>query len=86
MAFHKSNYGAFAGEFIADMNGYVPEQGDSPFAGAWDHGTERTHDDTGELTEYGQWWAEERFPEIVRENEEAKVRADADLEAWRANG
>lgn len=62
MAFHKSNMGSY-GSSTCDMNGYVPEATDGPWDFAIDHRTERTHDEDGELTEYGQWWEEEGFPE-----------------------
>lgn len=74
MAFHKSNFGSF-GNLPCDMNGYVPEADDGPWDFAIDHGTERTHDENGELTEYGEWWEDEGFPEwrdrAVKETEEA---------------
>lgn len=83
MPFHKSNYGAFGANLPADMDGYVPEPGDNPFRGKWDHGSERTHDENGELTEYGQWWEEEGFPELLERVEKAKKESDAQLEKWR---
>lgn len=82
MAFHISNFGAFRGGLTADMNGYVPEATDGPFDLAYDHGTERTHNADGELTEYGEWWAEERFPEIVAAQVAATEAAEARLHEW----
>ena len=82
MAFHKSNFGTFSGGLQADMNGYVPEATDGPFDLHYDHGTERTHNDDGSLTEYGEWWVEERFPEIVAEAVEATEEANASLHDW----
>ena len=81
--FHFSNFGCYA-PATRDMDGYVPEATDAdPFAFAIDHGTERTHDADGNLTEYGEWWAEEGFAEwrdkAVAETDEA---AEA-LEEWR---
>ena len=82
--YHKSNFGSFGAGLSSDMNGYVPVEGDDPFAGSWDHGSESTHDAAGALTEYGEWWADERFPEIVAEAAEAAEQAEIDLAAWRA--
>jgi hypothetical protein len=82
--FHKSNYGTFGSNLPCDMNGYVPERNDSPFRGAWDHGTERTHDDGGELTEYGQWWEDEGFPELLERVAESLERADESLTEWQS--
>ena len=85
MSYHKSNLGSFGEGLPCDMNGYVPEEGDDAFAGAWDHGTEKTHDDAGNLTEYGEWWQDERFPEIVAEAAEATEKANAGVEEWRTS-
>jgi hypothetical protein len=82
--YHISNLGSFGGGITHDMDGYVPEQGDDPFAGAWDHGSESTHDEDGELTEYGEWWQDERFPEIVAEAEAATAKAQEGIDEWRA--
>lgn len=60
--FHKTNLGAYGENLTADMNGYVPEATDGPWDFTLDH-TERTHDDAGNLTEYGQWWEDEGYPE-----------------------
>ena len=83
MAFHKSNFGAFGGGLHADMNGYVPEEDDGPFDLSYDHGSERTHNDDGTLTEYGEWWVEDRWPEIVADAIEATQEAQDDLHEWR---
>ncbi len=82
MAFHISNFGSFGGGLQADMNGYVPEATDGPFDLAYDHGTERTHDAEGNLTEYGEWWVEERFPEIREEAIAATAEAQERLHEW----
>ncbi len=79
MAFHQSNFGALAGGLRADIDGYVPEAGDGPFAGNWDHGTERTHNVDGSLTEYGQWWVEQGYPELLASNIEATAEAQESL-------
>lgn len=50
----------------------------------YDHGTEQTHGDDGELTEYGQWWEDERFPEIQAEAIEATAKAEAGIADWQA--
>lgn len=83
MAFHKSNFGSF-GHGVCDMNGYVPEATDTdPFAFAIDHGTERTHNADGSLTEYGEWWAEEGFAEWKARAIAATEESAAGLEEWR---
>lgn len=79
--FHYSSMGEYA-PITRDMDGYVPEAGDGPWDFAVDHGTERTHDDGGELTEYGQWWEEEGFPQWRdRAIEETKF-AEEGLAQW----
>lgn len=83
MAYHKSNLGAFARAGLhADMDGYVPEATDGPWDLHYDHGTERTHNPDGTLTEYGEWWREERWPEIVAEAVAATAEANAAAHAW----
>ena len=81
MAFHKSNFGAFGGGLHADMNGYIPEAEDGPFDLAYDH-AERTHNADGTLTEYGEWWVEDRWPEIVAEAVKATAEAQESLREW----
>ena len=58
--FHKTSYGNFS--LPCDMDGFVAEANDGPWHFAIDHGAEKTHDDTGKLTQYGTWWEEEGFP------------------------
>lgn len=79
--FHKSNYGAF-GNVPCDKDGYVPEAEDTAFAFEIDHGAERTHNDDGTLTEYGQWWKEDGFPEWRDRAIEATAEASAALIEW----
>ena len=84
MSFHKSNFGAFGGGLPCDMNGYIPEATDTdPFAFAIDHGT-RTHEE-GDLTEYGEWWAEDGFQEWRDAAVEATAEAAAELAEWQAD-
>ena len=64
MTFYKSNLGSSGGSVQADINGYVPTEDTGPWELNYDHGSEQTHDDHGELTGYGEWWEGERFPEI----------------------
>ena len=71
MAFHKSNLGSFGDSLPCDMNGYVPEDGDDPWEFAIDHGCQATHDEDGELTDYGEWWEEEGFHDWVASAAEA---------------
>ena len=82
--YHKSNLGKFGENLPCDIDGYVPEAGDDAFAGNWDHGTESTHDEAGELTEYGSWWEDDRFPEIVAEAAAASKKAQKAITEWQA--
>lgn len=82
MSYHKSNLGSFGGGIQADMNGYVPEATDGPWDLDYNHSTERTHNDDGSLTEYGEWWEDERFPEIQAAAIAATAKAEAALAAW----
>lgn len=82
MSFHKSNLGSFGGSLRADMDGYVPEATDGPWDLNFDHGSERTHDSAGNLTEYGEWWEEEGFPEIRDAAVAATTEAEAGLAGW----
>lgn len=79
--FHKSKLGAFGRGINADLEGYVPEAGDGPWDFRVDH-TERTHDESGEMTEYGRWWAEEGFPEWRDEAIAQTQLAIAELSRW----
>lgn len=62
--FHGSNLGSFAPTEHLDMNGFLPDEDDGPWDLTYDHGSERTHDEDGLLTDYGIWWELERFPEL----------------------
>ncbi len=80
--FHESNMGSYAPS-VSDMDGYVPEaDDDDPWAFAIDHGDQETHDEDGELTEYGVWWEEEGFPEWRDSAVEETERALAALAKW----
>jgi len=83
MAYHVTKLGCFGPKDHADIHGYVPERGDGPWDLNWDHGTEKTHDDDGELTEYGEWW-EERWPEIVDAAVKATAEAERRVGEWRS--
>jgi hypothetical protein len=80
MEFHKSNLGSFGENVPSDMDGYVPTADTSPWELSYDHGSEYTHDEDGNLTEYGRWWKDERFPEIkadaIKATENAEDRID----------
>jgi len=64
MAFHKTNRGIFGATLTSDINGFVPTENTGAWDLTYDHGTEQTHDENGNLTDYGDWWETERFPEI----------------------
>lgn len=46
-----------------DKNGMIPEEGDAPWDLDWYHGEDETHDEWGNLTDYGRWWESEGFPD-----------------------
>ena len=77
MAFHKSSLGSFGANLTADIDGYVPTADTTTWELTYDHGTDRTHDDGGNLTEYGDWWESERFPEIRAKAITATAEAEA---------
>lgn len=81
--FHKSNLGQFGDRLDADQNGYVPEPTDGPWDFCLDHGTERTHDDDGQLTSYGQWWRDVGFPAWRDAAVAATAKAEEAIEQWR---
>lgn len=81
MAFHATNMGAYA-PATRDMNGYVPEADDGPWDLAFDHGTERTHGEDGELTEYGEWWEEDGWPELRDRAVHETAEAAGALREW----
>jgi len=83
MAYHKSNLGSFGSTVQADMDGYVPTAETGPWELSYDHGSEVTHDAEGNLTEYGEWWEDERFPEIKDEAVAATQVAEAGISEWR---
>lgn len=70
MSYHYSNYGNFSGELkrLADLDGYVPEPGDSHDDFRWERWLE---------------WDDEEWAEHVSAAEAAKRRADAALAEWR---
>jgi hypothetical protein len=82
MAYHKTNLGSYGESLQADMNGYVPEAKDGPWDFAVDHGTERTHNNDGTLTDYGQWWENEGFREWRDATVKASEKAQAALAEW----
>jgi hypothetical protein len=71
MAYHISNLGIeqhrAPAELHVDQQGYVPDATTGPWELTYDHGAERTHEEDGTATSYGEWWASERWPEIVAE-------------------
>lgn len=83
MAFHFSRFGMFGNNLPCDIDGYVPEQNDSPWEFNVDHGYERTHDDDGNLTDYGRWWETEGFPQWVEEAVKETKKAERQLRKWR---
>lgn len=78
MSYHVSRLGRFGLSIHTDQHGYVPQDSD----GAWDltfgH-AEATHDKSGDLTEYGDWWECERWPEIVADAVRATAEAESEL-------
>lgn len=84
MAFHKSNLGSFGESLPCSIEGYVPTADTGPWELTYDHGGESTHDADGELTEYGEWWENDSWPEIVAEAVAATAAAEAGLAEWQA--
>jgi hypothetical protein len=70
--YHIHRLGLQATSSNSDMDGYVPEDGDGPWDFTIDHGTEKTHDDDGNLTPYGEWWEDDGFDEWKEKVLEAK--------------
>ena len=87
MAFHVSNYGLFGRYLPHDINGFVPTEDTGPFDLTFPHEEgEQLHDSKGKLTEYGQWWVEEEWPEIKKTAIEATQDARRNLTKWRESG
>lgn len=82
MAYHVSKLGSFGPTQHTDMEGYVPEADDGPWDLKYDHGLEVTHNEDGSLTEYGEWWEEERWPEKRDAAIEATREAEEALARW----
>ena len=80
--YHVTRLGKYGPQSCADMQGYIPEADDGPWDLDYDHGMERTHDDDGTLTEYGEWWESDRWPEILAEAEKATSDAEKSLAEW----
>ena len=64
MSYHISNLGINQNACsVCDIDGYVPTEETGPYDLNYDHGSESTHDEEGELTEYGVWWEDEKWEE-----------------------
>lgn len=81
MTFHKINLGSFGSGVRADIDGYVPTEDTGPWDLNYEH-SERTHDDAGELTEYGEWWESEGFPAVREDAVRAAAEAEVRLADW----
>ncbi len=79
IVFHKDNFGSFGENLPADINGYVSTADTDPWDLVYDHGTEKTHATDGTLTEYGEWWESEGFPELQEEAIQATQDAEASI-------
>lgn len=82
---HKSNLGSLGNRIPSDMEGYIPEATDGPWDFAIDHGCEDTHDDDGELTEYGEWWENDGFPDWQSRAIAATEECQSAIADWREN-
>lgn len=82
--YHVSNLGAFGPTDHTDIDGYVPDIDDGPWDMVYDHGAETTHNADDTLTEYGEWWEEEGWPEKQREAIKATAEAEKAVAEWRA--
>lgn len=85
MTFHRTNFGSFGERLPADIHGFVPTAETGPWELTFDHGTERTHGESGQLTAYGEWWEHEGFPAICDAAIQATAEADQELMAWRTS-
>jgi hypothetical protein len=84
--FHTSNMGSHGERLPCDLNGFVPEASDDdPWAFTIDHGSERTHEDDGNLTEYGEWWEEEGFAAWRDDAVVATKKATDALSEWQTS-
>jgi len=79
MTFHKSNLGSRGLRIVSDLHGFVPTESTDAWELEYDHGGESTHDDDGELTEYGEWFEDSRFPEIKAQAIQETLDAENDL-------
>ena len=83
MSYHVSNSGAYGAGLHTDIDGYIPDSDTGPWDLRYDHGCEETHTADGTLTEYGEWWEDERFPEILAEAIAATQAAEVGIADWR---
>jgi len=86
MSVHISNFGSFGSRLtpFQDLNGYVPEQGDSPEDFSWGHDEfTKDFDDNGDGYE---GYAQETWAEFVDKAEEALAEASEETQGWSQNG
>lgn len=82
MAFHKSNFGTFGESLPCDLNGYVPEEGDSPDEFSFDH-----DNFSADYDQHGNGYegaADDAWAEFVSAAVTATEEAQAALDRWRA--
>jgi hypothetical protein len=63
------------------MEGFVPDDGDGPWDLCMEH-NEATHNEDGTLTEYGEWWETEGFPEFQQRGIDQTREANLALDEW----
>ena len=79
--FHKGNFGSFGTKLPSDINGFVPEAGDSPED--FNFGHDEFVEDFDSQGDGYDGYAAERWAEFVNEAVEATTDAEAALAAWR---
>ena len=83
MAIHITSFGNYFNglQKFADLNGYVPEEGDSPDDLSWPHDN-FTNDFDSQGNGY-EGYAESRWDEFVSEAVEATSKASDAINEWR---
>ena len=69
MSYHYTNLGHQRPPSYADKDGYIPTDLAEWDSLNYDHGDSALFDEDGQLTEYGEWWRDEGFPDILAEAE-----------------
>ena len=79
--FHKSEFGHFGDNLPCDLNGFVPEPGDSPDGFVWDH-DDFTEDFDKDGNGYAGY-AKETWEDFVRFADSKTHHATVRISGWR---